>query len=144
MEAEWLAALPRLRQQVGERNFATWIEPIRCAKDGSGLRLEVASRFFQEWVTRHFLPTIRRTLADVQGVDSSVRVVVAADTANAAPAPAASTPARRVTTGRTPKIGRLVSDYTFETFVVGPANQVGYHAARSVAEAPGRRFNPFL
>ena len=64
MEPEWLAALPRLRQQVGDRNFATWIEPIRCCRDDDGLRLEVASRFFQEWVTRHFLTCIRDALAE--------------------------------------------------------------------------------
>ena len=30
MEALWSAALPLLRQHVGERNFTAWIEPIRC------------------------------------------------------------------------------------------------------------------
>ena len=48
MEASWMAALPRLRERVGERNFTTWIEPIQCQRDAQGLRLEVASRFFQE------------------------------------------------------------------------------------------------
>ena len=43
MEAEWMAALPLLRQRVGERNFATWIEPIHCQRDEDGLRLEVTT-----------------------------------------------------------------------------------------------------
>ena len=34
METEWLAVLPRLRQQVGERNFTTWIEPIQDPVSG--------------------------------------------------------------------------------------------------------------
>jgi chromosomal replication initiator protein len=143
MEAEWMAVLPLLRQKVGERNFTTWIEPIRCSRDEHGLRLEVSSRFFQEWVTRHFLPCIRQTLCAASGTAADVRIVVAPDAgapprrrpANSAPSSAAA---------RLPKIGRLVPEYTFDSFVVGQANEVACRAARSVAEFPGRRFNPFF
>jgi len=58
--AEWLEVLPRVRQVVGERNFETWIEPIHCVKDENGFVLQVSSRFFLEWVARHFLPVIRQ------------------------------------------------------------------------------------
>ncbi len=150
MDAEWLEALPRLRQLVGDRNFATWIEPIRCSKNDRGWRLEVGSRFFQEWVTRHFLPTIRQALTKADGTVPSVYVVVAAEgvpaTPVAAPTPApnsaASAPARHAP--RPPKFGRLVPAYTFETFVVGESNAVAYEAARSAAQCPGRRFNPLF
>jgi len=145
MDAEWFEALPLLRQKFGDRNFATWIEPIRCSRDEHGLRLEVSSRFFQEWVTRHFLPCIRQTLRAANGTISDVRVVVAANGEAPAPMPRAAVimapPSRAV---RTPKIGRLVPEYTFDSFVVGPANEVACRAARSVAEFPGRRFNPFF
>jgi chromosomal replication initiator protein len=144
MEAEWLAALPRLRQQVGERNFATWIEPILCTRDDNGLRLEVTSRFFQEWVTRHFLSSIRDALAHGTGTASAVRVVVACDASATAQRPAAPPPKPRAAMAVTPKIGHLVPEYTFESFVVGHANEVAARAARSVAELPGRRFNPFF
>jgi len=146
MDAEWLEALPLLREKLGERNFTTWIQPIECSRDEHGLRLEVSSRFFQEWVTRHFLPCIRQTLRGTSGTIPEVRVVVAALNGEApAPPPRAAeaaTPHSRPT--RLPKIGRLVPEYTFETFVVGQANEVAYCAARSVAEFPGRRFNPFF
>jgi chromosomal replication initiator protein len=143
MEAEWLEALPKLRQQLGDRNFATWIEPIQCSRDERGLRLEVPNRFFQEWVTRHFLPHIRQTLR-VDDPMRTVRIVVAAGQhlAHTAAPPLPLSPRRSAERG--PRIGRLVAEYTFHTFVVGPANEVAYRAARSVAETPGRRFNPFF
>jgi chromosomal replication initiator protein len=144
MEPEWLAALARLRQEVGERNFTTWIEPIRCCRDESGLRLEVASRFFQEWVTRHFLANIRAALSEGSSKVSAVRIVVATNATMPAASPAERPPARRSGAPQTPKIGRLVPDYTFDNFVVGHANEVSYQAARSVAEVPGRRYNPFF
>jgi chromosomal replication initiator protein len=143
MEVEWLAALPRLRQQVGDRNFATWIEPIRCTRDKQGLRLEVPSRFFQEWVTRHFLARIREALTDSDGTIPAVRVIVASrDEAVVPPVVEMQEPPRRPSIR--PKIGRLVPEYTFDSFVVGQSNEVAYRAACSVAELPGRRFNPFF
>jgi chromosomal replication initiator protein len=144
MQAEWLEALPRLRQLVGERNFATWIEPIGCAKDPNGFVLEVGSRFFQEWVTRHFLPIIRQALTAHDGTVPAIRLVVAADRAPAAHNTTSGATPTQAAAPRGPRFGRLVADYTFSTFVVGQANEVAYEAARSVAETPGRRFNPLF
>jgi len=146
MQTEWVQALPRLRQQLGERNFQTWIEPIRCTRDDHGLRLEVASRFFQEWVSRHFLSCIRQTLAEGAGASPTVRIVVVARP-HTAPAPIDMVPPAappRPLAQRSPRMGHLVASYTFETFVVGDANEVAYRAARSLVEAPGTRFNPFF
>ena len=144
MEAEWLEVLPRLRQQVGERNFATWIEPIRCVRDTRGLCLEVESRFFQEWVAKHFLANIQQALTECCDSVPEVRVVVAArsgpSTARANGCAGVSAPQ----THRNPKIGRLVPAYTFENFVVGPSNEIACSAARTVAANPARQFNPLF
>jgi chromosomal replication initiator protein len=146
MEALWSAALPLLRQHVGDRNFVAWIEPIRCIGVDGDVRLEVPSRFFQSWVTRHFLSTIRDTMSELSGTPCAVRVIVATDAAPerrvappdevGADAPPAPRPLRA------PKIGRLVPHYTFDTFVVGTTNEVAFQAAQAVSAAPGKRFNP--
>ena len=39
---------------------------------------------------------------------------------------------------------RLNEKYTFENFVVGKSNQYVYAAAQSVADNPGKKFNPFF
>jgi chromosomal replication initiator protein len=145
MEALWSAALPLLRQHVGDRNFTAWIEPIRCLDADGEVRLEVPSRFFQSWVTRHFLSTIRDTMSQLSGAPCAVRVVIATDAAGERrvalpPPPPSAAPAPRPV--RAPKIGRLVAHYTFDTFVVGAANEVAFQAAQAVSAAPGKRFNP--
>lgn len=153
MVAVWQAALPRLREELGERNFTTWIEPIRCTGDQDGLQLEVANQFFQDWVTRHYLATIRTALCQCTLDVPPVRVVVAMRPATEVPAVpvtppmAASTPEprkARTRIKRTPRIGRLIEDYTFGAFVVGPTNEMAYRAARSVSGTSGRRFNPLF
>ncbi|HYD48361.1 MAG TPA: chromosomal replication initiator protein DnaA [Terriglobales bacterium] len=150
MEAEWQAALPLLREQLGERNFATWIEPIRCHVDEQGLRLEVANRFFQEWITRHFLAAIRSAVQ--QGANAAVAIrVVVADAGAEKPRPSESTAAAianleapKPPVVRALKIGRLMPGYTFDQFVVGPTNELAYGAARAVTESSGHQFNPLF
>jgi chromosomal replication initiator protein len=116
-----------------------------------GIRLEVPSRFFQDWLTRYFLNTICDTLTRVAGRPCVVRTVVNGTTSTqpglmataleseGEDPPAPPKPAKVV---RTPKIGRLVPHYTFDAFVVGPSNDVAFKAARTVSAEPGRRFNP--
>jgi chromosomal replication initiator protein len=145
MEAEWLEALPRLRQLVGDRNFATWIEPIRCEKNGNALCLEVNSRFSQEWVTRHFWTAIHQALARADGTVPALRIAVTGKEEQPPAAPTGpSAPRARATAPPMPKIGRLVPNYTFQTFVVGESNEVAYEAVRALAECPGHRFNPMF
>jgi chromosomal replication initiator protein len=148
MLAEWERALVRLREQLGERSFATWIEPIRCEKDSKGLRLEVDSHFFQEWVTRHFLSSIRGALNGEEQSSVPVRIVVGRNgSANGKTPESGPTAAKRGETLprlRLLKIGQLRPGYTFENFVVGDANEVAYKAARAVAEKPGKGFNPLF
>jgi chromosomal replication initiator protein len=151
MEAAlWSAALPLLRQHLGERNYTAWIEPIRFTKVDGEIRLAVPSRFVQTWVTRHLLTSIRVTLTQLSGVACGLRVVDddAERRAVERAAPGAPPPAAERTTPaparppRAPRIGRLVAHYTFDRFVVGATNEVAFQAAQAVAAAPGRRFNP--
>lgn len=157
MEALWSAVLPELRQQLGERNYGVWVEPIRCRGEGDEVRLEVPSRFFQNWIAQHFLQVIGETLERLAGRKLRVRVVVVTPSERAV----ASVPGRNGANGavahgsganagaetgaakqRAPKIGRLNPKYTFKTFVVGVSNEAAYRAAQTSAAAPGRRYNP--
>ena len=38
----------------------------------------------------------------------------------------------------------LIPEYTFESFIVGPSNQFAYTIAKSVAENPGKNYNPLF
>ena len=144
MEALWSEALPLLRAQLGERNYNTWIEPIRCSAANEEVHLEVPSRFFQEWINRHFLSVIQDTLSRLAGKPRDVRLVVQASRpVRAVPAAEPRKPtAASARRPASPTIGSLVPHYTFDSFVVGAANEVAFQAAKAVSAEPGRRFNP--
>lgn len=165
MVAEWQAVLARLRERVGEHSFKAWVEPIHCARDERGFRLEVPSAFCKDWIARHFLADIRAELLDLTGAEPDVRLVVVEGMVPPAAAPAepphpspaeaeaegGATPLRQPPARKRPggsarvlRIGQLLGKYTFDRFVVGPSNELAYGAARAVADRPSRAYNPLF
>jgi chromosomal replication initiator protein len=140
LDTIWREARRRIRGELSDKDYATWIEPLRAASWKSGaLTLETPSGFSRDWLRRNFLPALEEAVRSAGGDDARVHIVVnrAIDVpaqgpivARRGPMPAAM-PAPQ-------------SPYTFDRFVVGASNQVAYGAALAVVDQPGARFNPFL
>ena len=140
MSTLWDQTLAELRHDLPSQEYVAWISCLRMAPEGSdALTVEAPSAFHRNWVQKHFLERIRSTVASVAG--HPVPVVVAVGTPAPAPAPVATVPAARP---REHGDGSTAAALTFETFVVGACNELAHAAARSVAEAPGRQFNPLV
>jgi chromosomal replication initiator protein len=138
LDTIWLEARRRIRSELPEKDYQTWIEPLRAAAwDSGALTLETPSHFFRDWLRRHFLPTLQGAVSQASGREASVVLVVnrAIDAA-----PRDAVPVRR---GPLP-VPLPASQYTLDKFVVGASNQVAYAAALAIVEQPGTRFNPFL
>ena len=135
----WLEAQRRLRDELGEKDYETWIEPLRPTRWSAGvLTLEVASAFARDWLKQHHLPAIARAVGGVTGASASVTLLV--NRTLDVPARGGALPARRAErpTGSPP------ARYTFESFVVGASNRLAYGAARAVVAQPGVRYNPLF
>ncbi len=142
MVVPWESVVPELRERLGEKNYLAWIDPVEAVPTEGQVLLRVPSVFFQSWIERYFLQTIRTTVERYAGSDCAVRFEVVADRKavrdeqdkRLAPEPA---PKRRA-----PRIGKLIPHYTFDNFVVGPSNEMAFRTACSVCEKPGKAFNP--
>ena len=141
LDTIWREARRRIRGELPEKDYETWIEPLRAASWDSGeLTLEAPSGFFRDWLRRHFLTALEDAVRSASGEDATVVLVVNR---------AIDVPARgpiAVRRGPLPATGapQSQSQYTFDRFVVGSSNQVAYGAALAVVDQPGARFNPFL
>jgi chromosomal replication initiator protein len=160
LKSIWLGALATIRARVTEENFATYFAPLRfAARGGDGptdvLTLEVGDPFFRDWVELHYQDLIEQAVATAAG--HPLRVVISlgeapAEQRSSAPEPIApdlEALPRIVATSDAPRPDEshtfpLNPHYTFESYVVGPNNEMACAACSSVAHQPGRAFNPLF
>jgi len=151
-EAAWDAIRASLRKSIGVRTFDGWLKPLSLGgfdPDNGTVTLAAPSDFMANWVSTHFseqliqawramLPQVGAVRVEATGTARPALFAVTAAEGPAAPEPtvAPSPPA----SGSTP----LEPRYTFESFVVGKANEVAYNAARALAEGGRVAFNPLF
>jgi len=135
----WVEAQRRLRGELLDKDYETWIAPLRAARwFADTLTLEAPSGFARDWLKHHFMPALERAVSETTG--SRAAVVLLVNRELNVPARAGALPARR-----NERTGAAApSRYTFDNFVVGESNRVAYGAARAVVAQPGARFNPLF
>jgi chromosomal replication initiator protein len=154
-EAAWEAIRASLRKTCGARTFDGWLKPVTLVgfdAETGAVRLAAPSDFMANWVETHFadqllaawrsmLPQVRMVAIEAGG--EAVRpALFAASGSEAADdsRPELAAPPAPATDGGTPFEAR----YSFESFVVGKANEVAYNAARTLAEGGAAGFNPLF
>ncbi|MFP6665651.1 MAG: chromosomal replication initiator protein DnaA [Deltaproteobacteria bacterium] len=144
----WQRAQRILRQEIGEEHYDAWIKPLRLARleDGQAV-IHVPSKFYRDWVRRHYLGLLRTSLKDGDGpapeiifeIDRGKQHELFPEPPSLPTAAAKAKPRRR--RGRP---GGLIERYTFDSFVVGPSNQFAHAGAQAVAAQPGELYNPLF
>ncbi|MEM7611988.1 MAG: chromosomal replication initiator protein DnaA [Pseudomonadota bacterium] len=148
MESEttlWLRCLRRLKSEVPEQQYNTWLRPLQAEQEGDRLKLLAPNRFVVDWLNGQFMTRIRAIAEEVHGapmdVEASVGSVADQPQAAAAARPSA-TPAKPA--GIPMPESRLMPNFTFASFVEGKSNQLARAAASQVAENPGTAYNPLF
>src|SRR5690349_1647141 len=153
MDGLWHRVENRVRDQLGQVGYETWIGPLNfVGLDGRMATIQAPNKFFRDWVNERYVDLLRQCLSDEAGISVDVSLVVerqngqnghhpAAPLKPAAVAPQAP-PATKVAgrEGRT----QLNPRFTFAQFVVGSSNQFAHAAALAVAERPGEKYNPLF
>jgi len=160
---QWQGLRDRLREEVGDAAFRSWLEPLTLISFREGaVRLALPTRFMRDWVQNNYAARIHALWRGVNQAVLKVEIVVQPPN-RPAPKPASplvngSGPAPNGTTAaaaRSPQAepgepergdisAPLDPRFTFENFVVGKPNELAYAAARRVAEATTVPFNPLF
>ncbi len=169
-QALWTRVRGRLRAEVGEAAYRSWLKPLVLvgAKEGA-VRLAVPTRFMRDWVKKNYAEQIFELWGDEDGVIRKIDIVVQspvrphpkpgveragiasrAERRNGARGPDAVEPGDSglydtVSRASRPEISApLDPRFIFKNFVVGKPNELAYAAARRVAEAKTVPFNPLF
>jgi chromosomal replication initiator protein len=148
MNGLWHKAAQRIREQLGEAGYETWIGPLSfLGIKGTKATIEAPNKFFRDWVCERYLDILRGSLSAEAGEELDVELVLSArgNEAQAAPlsTPVRSSPNDNQRT-RMGTASNLNPRYTFLEFVVGSSNQFAHAAALAVANQPGEKYNPLF
>ena len=166
MAGIWEAALSTIESRINRHYFEMWFKPISCAEvAGDRIVLRAPNRYIKEWFEDNYLNTVLEEIRNQTHQTFRVSFEIVEDTpvlstppATAAepasaiqPSADAKTPASDVAPSVTAPADpseaghpELLTKYTFDTFVVGPSNQLAHAAARAVAEIPAGKYNPLF
>ena len=147
----WQEALTRIESQLSKPSFEAFVKAMRpLALEQDVFVFSVPSTFAKDWLEGRYRGLIAETLREVltRGVD--IRFIVseregAGEAARTAPtAVAVARPDAGARTTVADARQALTGKYTFDTFVVGAGNRFAHAAAKAVAEAPARNYNPLF
>lgn len=162
----WHSIAQQLSTAISSDQFDVWIRPLEQTACAEGVITVAAPNAYHcMWVTNNF-ETVLNSACDTVAPGYRIKVTVGAlgtaeemlseqPPANGSPVVNGSSPTKsssagpmvppaRETGARSKRHPLLDSRYDFESFVVGPSNQVAHASAFAVAQNLGRTFNPLF
>jgi chromosomal replication initiator protein len=140
----WQQILTHLKSKLNAQSYQTWLRPTRFGNaSGETLVVRVPNREFQDWIQEHYGPQIQDALERLKLGFREVKYVVDESAEKKAPENGDA----RTMQGKLDfesVDNQLNPRYDFDSFVVGNCNQFAHAAARAVAEAPSKAYNPLF
>ncbi len=145
----WQSVLVEIELGVSKANFTTWFKDTRIVKeDGGVVVLSVPNAFVKEWLLERYHNTILKSLRALENSVHSVEYVVNKEESRRRDGQQSGShlgmnelPIPEVVVN---KDDNLNPRYTFETFVIGPFNELAHAAAQAVIKNPGALYNPLF
>lgn len=142
-EELWNKGLARIEERVGGNIIDLWFRPIKLSQvKEQQATIEIPNRFFKDWIEDNYPDIIAESIGGILGTPVTVKYKLAEKMD-----PTVRKMDIRLESRRQKLASRgiyLNPKYTFENFVIGQSNQFAHAAAKAVAEAQGRIYNPLF
>jgi chromosomal replication initiator protein len=146
----WNRALIDIELAISEANFSTWFNDTYIVKSEEGvIYLGVPNSFVQQWLYKKFHNVILRTLRQLNESVRALEYIIVKDSDKkkmaekkvAQVSPTISMPLQDFYIN---KEDNLNPRYVFESFIVGPFNELAHAASKAVVKSPGSTYNPLF
>ena len=159
MEGFWRTCLSQLEKELPAQQFNTWIRPLKVDSEVAlpgDFRLRAPNRFVLQWVKERFAPRIeamgteyfsaplKLTLTLEPNGSQTTTKEIAAPAANSVTSRQPEPPPTQNIRAPAAERSGLITEFSFDNFVAGKANQLARAAAMQVAEHPGTSYNPLF
>jgi len=145
----WQRLSAALKPQISADSFKRWFSAVELveAKEKS-LTFGVPNNIYQFWIESNYMPALQTAIVTTFGGPRSVNFC--SPSGVGAQTSLESTPLKEVleelpcATKPGATVPGLNPRNTFESFVVGPNNEIAHAASLAVAQAPARTYNPLF
>ncbi|OHB08059.1 MAG: chromosomal replication initiator protein DnaA, partial [Candidatus Zambryskibacteria bacterium RIFCSPLOWO2_02_FULL_38_13] len=145
----WNNVLLEIESSVSKANFATWFKETKISGfDGGVVYLSVPNTFVQEWLLKKFhqliLKVLRQSSESIHSLEYVIKEESKQKNQYIPTKTLSATKELPLSEHYVNKDDNLNPRYTFESFVVGPFNELAYAAAQAVIKNPGIAYNPLF
>lgn len=144
----WTKISAALKPQVSADTFKRWFSAVKLTNaTADEITLLVPNNIYQFWIESNHMPALQGAIASVCNGPRAVKFICAVDTSagsdGAEPEPILSSKAQAAA-ARSNTTPGLNPRNTFESFVVGPNNEIAHAASLAVAQSPAKTYNPLF
>jgi chromosomal replication initiator protein len=152
MKKTWEDSLNEIELEVSKATFKTWFQNTHLVREEGGtVFVGVPNEFIKEWLSNKYHKSILRILRKDNPHVRSVEYIISKKPAKgqeepkkgkrtAEPQPTRALPLQNLYIDRK---DNLNPRYTFESFIIGPFNELAYSAAQGIIQKPGV-YNPLF
>ena len=151
----WGSVLAELELSLSGANFQTWFKGKTSILSINNSLVEIgcATPYNKVWLEERYLGKIKEIIDRITGASNTLVFTVSSQNLQPTRAREKLSESRTVPlfeeTASTDiqdslKAANVNQRYSFANFIVGPANQLAYAAAKAVVDAPFERYNPLL
>jgi chromosomal replication initiator protein len=140
----WQKAQEEIEASVGKTSYDTWFAAVEANEKGPDT-LVIASPddFFKSWIVEHYQSLLENILTQLAqrtvSLEFSVNPQILSQATHAGIVPVEE----EIVAPSRPKTN-INSRFTFDNFVIGPANRFACAASLAVAESPAKAYNPLF
>src|SRR3989338_1383674 len=154
LEKIWKSVLSEIELQIPRASFATWLKQSRLLEKKDGMALvALPNNFTSAWVENKYNKVILGTIRLLDDSTKNVKFIVQntktlADGLDMRPDPSSVTGEEKkqliFPEFKIDPETNLNPKYSFNSFVVGSANELAYAACRAVIQDVGKKYNPLF
>jgi chromosomal replication initiator protein len=146
----WENSLKEIENIISSANFNTWFKETFLIKVDDGVAyIGVPNAFIKDWIVKKFYTTVLKTLREQESAVRSIDFIIA-KIDKRKPENKKEKTAKESNTALplndfvVNKEDNLNPKYTFDSFVIGPFNELAYAASWAIIKQPGVVYNPLF
>ncbi len=148
----WSRCLKDIEVEVSKANFNTWFKNTAVIREEDGVVfVGVPNEFVKDWLIQKYHKLILKSLMGIADHIRTVEYMIMKPEMRIQKQAEALAPHKQDAPAELPltetpinKDDNLNPKYTYDTFIVGPFNELAYAAAQAIISKPGRAYNPFF